>query len=120
MKRKTIIVTGIIAALIILGYILYSNVLQRKRDYMPSVGAPPAPFFLCEVDSDCIHILAAEESFSSDIKPFAFQDCINQNYKESDFKWYGYGKITEKTGKDLCECKQVEGLKMCALKEGLP
>ena len=118
MKRKIVILVVITSAFVIFGYVIYSNFTQRDR--MPSEGAPPAPFSLCKIDNDCIHVIATAETFVTETEPFTFQDCINKSYKESDLKWYVYGQITEKTGKDLCECREVEELEMCAFKRNLP
>lgn len=118
MKSSKFSILSIISIILILvSTLLYlAPRFLPAKERMPSIAAPPAPFSLCERNDECIHVIAVDESGVPEIQPLTFQDCINKNYKESDLVWYSYGKIIEETGKDLCECRQVETLKMCAFK----
>ena len=115
MKKN--VITGIVGVgiffLIVIGivYVIYSN-----SNAEVSVSAQPKVYTLCNVDDDCIHIIAVDESGSPELEPLTFQDCINKNYKnyqDSNLFRHEYGTIIEETGKDLCKCMQIEELKMC-------
>jgi len=100
------IIVGILVVGLILIALIYWYLRIHKR--VPSSGMPPEPFSICEANSDCVHIIARDESGSPQIQPLEYQTCINKNYYKEG-SWIGQSsKIIEKTGKDLCECKQVE------------
>jgi len=117
--NKKVIFIAILVILIGFGIYFYVSCARCANWYrgirMPSTGMPIPSFSLCEVDSDCIHIIAVDESGSPYLEPITFQDCINKNYTEEEFQ-QRRGIMKEKTGKDLCECKQVDDIKMCAIK----
>ncbi len=114
-KRKIIIILFVVSILL-MGSVGYYYFYLDQNMPSVSVSLPTPKFSLCEVDSDCIHIIAVNESGSPQIQPITFQDCINKNYQELELERYDYGTIKEKTGKDLCKCKQIDGLKMCIVR----
>lgn len=113
-KKILSIISIVLVFVSILLYLSLRFLPAKERE--PSTSAPPPPFSLCERNDDCIHVMAVNENGAPEIHPLTFHDCINKSYKESDLAWYSYGRITEKTGKDLCECRQVDMLKVCAIK----
>lgn len=100
------IIIAFIAAVIFAG--LFYIFLHNQTYQMPMTAAPPPPFSLCEADSDCIHVRVLDDTSIPYVEPIIFQSCINKNYKEADLEYHLYGKIQEKTGKDLCECSGEE------------